>query len=253
MLRIAVVALLLAAAICRTDGFSYSKGASICGGWRTCKSTALWSTPNEGTKKKLSNRDKTLSNMIDSITYSRARGEPMVSLADDPLVPMVEAIVKSADMRKAASIKVLRVFQLTEVTQFMILIEGYNNRQNQAIALAIEDDVQESFDNTPFAKEGTAASGWILMDYGSIIAHIMTPQMSAFYKLEKKWAGAEYMDLTHLLVQDSPTKGIMSTVRPGEMDEDEAFWGDDAPDLTGEPEEEAEFYDADEEDEEWTA
>jgi ribosomal silencing factor RsfS len=64
------------------------------------------------------------------------------------------------------------------VTQFRLLIEGYNNRQNQAIALAIEDDVIEEFDELySFSKEGTAASGWILMDYGSVICHIMTPQV----------------------------------------------------------------------------
>jgi hypothetical protein len=44
--------------------------------------------------------------------------------------------------------------------------------------------------------------------------------------------------------------GMGGVVRPGEMDEDEAFWGDDAPDMDAEEEEEEpEFYDADEEEE----
>jgi len=177
--------------------------------------------------------------MLDSIVYDRqeeqANAKHIVKLEDDPMVPMVESMVKAADMRKAASVKVLRVFEMTEVTQFIILVEGYNNRQNQAIALAIEDDVLEQFDVQPFAKEGTATSGWILMDYGSVITHIMTPQMSNFYKLEKKWKGAEVMDLSHILMPDSSSAssdgvgGRASVDQAAEelLDEDAAFWGDD--------------------------
>jgi hypothetical protein len=41
------------------------------------------------------------------------------------------------------------------------------------------------------SKQGSAVSGWILLDYGSIIVHVMTPQMRNFYKLEKRWKEAE--------------------------------------------------------------
>ena len=40
-------------------------------------------------------------------------------------------------------------------------------------------------------KQGDASGGWIILDYGSIIVHIMTPQMRNFYKLEKRWKDAE--------------------------------------------------------------
>ena len=33
------------------------------------------------------------------------------------------------------------------------------------------------------ALVGDAASGWILLDYGPVIVHIMTPQMRGFYKV----------------------------------------------------------------------
>jgi ribosomal silencing factor RsfS len=51
---------------------------------------------------------------------------------------MVKQAAKSADMRKAASVTALRVGHLTEVTQFVILIEASNNRQLQALSDAIE-------------------------------------------------------------------------------------------------------------------
>lgn len=57
---------------------------------------------------------------------------------DDPLFPMVECIAKTADLRKAISVKALRVTHMTEVTQFVMLIEGSNNRQISAIASSIK-------------------------------------------------------------------------------------------------------------------
>jgi hypothetical protein len=59
-------------------------------------------------------------------------------LTDDPLLPMVLQIAKSADLRKAASVNAMRVSHLTEVTQFVVLIEGSNNRQISAIADIVE-------------------------------------------------------------------------------------------------------------------
>ena len=41
------------------------------------------------------------------------------------------------------------------------------------------------------SKQGSASSGWLILDYGSIIVHIMTPQLRNFYKLEKRWKDAE--------------------------------------------------------------
>lgn len=38
---------------------------------------------------------------------------------------------------------------------------------------------------------------------GSIIVHIMTPQMRNFYKLERKWKDSEQVDISSFLIQES--------------------------------------------------
>jgi len=35
--------------------------------------------------------------------------------------------------------------------------------------------------------EGTADSGWILLDFGSVIVNVMTPVARKYYALEKLW------------------------------------------------------------------
>ncbi|RYY84869.1 RsfS/YbeB/iojap family protein [archaeon] len=52
--------------------------------------------------------------------------------------------------------------------------------------------MKETHGTVPQSLEGeTGGGGWVCMDYGGIIVHIMTPTMRTFYKLEKKWKDAE--------------------------------------------------------------
>ena len=54
------------------------------------------------------NRDKKLYNLIEAITHTRTPTIPDIKLLDDPLIPMVESIVKAADKRKAGSISAIQ-------------------------------------------------------------------------------------------------------------------------------------------------
>ena len=75
---------------------------------------------------------------VDDMNSLRTQMVNVVPLSEDSLLPIVKAAVKSADDRKAASISAVRVSHLTEVTQFIVMIEGNNNRQIQAITDSIE-------------------------------------------------------------------------------------------------------------------
>lgn len=146
---------------------------------------------NPGTK-----RNKQMKNILQSLVDERNPKLPDIALSEDPILPMVEAAVRAADKRKAPYINSFRVTHLTEVTQFMLVIEGNSKPQNMAISLSIEDDLLQEFSATP-DKQGEAASGWIILDYGSLIVHVMTPQMRNFYKLEKRWKNAEVSFILH--------------------------------------------------------
>merc|ERR1711976_170272 len=95
---------------------------------------------------------------------------------------------------------------------------GNSRPQNQAIAAAIKDDVEEEFEGEYCllgngVPEGNADSGWILMDYGDVMVHIMTPKSRLFYDIEGQWRekGGEYLDLSDVLL---PNAGPMGTSTP---------------------------------------
>ena len=104
-------------------------------------------------------------------------------LARDPLLPLVRAAARAADMRKAADVVALRVSALTVVTEFMIVCVGTSRPQNNAIAAAIADELETDHGRSP-KREGSADGGWIVLDYGDVLVHVMSPRAREFYDLE---------------------------------------------------------------------
>lgn len=146
---------------------------------------------------------------------------------NDDLVPMIECIAKAADMRKAEDIKAIRVSKLTTTTSFVVLCSGNSRPQNQAIAAAIRSEVAEEFGEEYSLKgdvpEGNADSGWILLDFGSVMVHVMTPRSRLFYDIEGKWKKGELLDLSNVLLPNLPLKSDSSTTSNA-IDENDPFW-----------------------------
>ena len=48
-------------------------------------------------------------------------------------------------------------------------------------------------------REGSPDSGWVLLDFGSVVVHIFTEEARAFYDLERLWGDSEEVDVSSLL------------------------------------------------------
>jgi ribosomal silencing factor RsfS len=54
---------------------------------------------------------------------------------EDPLIPMINVIVNAADARKATSISAFRISSITEITTFMVIVEGTLDSKHEIISL----------------------------------------------------------------------------------------------------------------------
>ena len=55
-----------------------------------------------------------------------------------------------------------------------------------ALANSVADKVRETH-QIKGRSEGQAATGWMVVDFGSVTVHLFAPEMRDFYKLEELW------------------------------------------------------------------
>jgi len=117
------------------------------------------------------------------------RDGPPPDLARPPL-EIARRVVELAEDKKAAEILLLELIGLTTVADYFVICSGGSERQIDAVADGIIEGLRAE-DVRPIGREGTPASHWILIDFGSVVVHVFTPPERDFYSLEKHWAAAK--------------------------------------------------------------
>lgn len=73
---------------------------------------------------------------------------------------------------------------------FFVISSGESERQIRTIVEEIKTQVKKKLQVMPLRIEGAASSGWMLMDYGSVVVHIFSPAIRDYYQLELLWSDA---------------------------------------------------------------
>jgi ribosome-associated protein len=99
------------------------------------------------------------------------------------------AAVKAGFDKKAEDAVVLDVRGLSGVADYFVLLSADSDRQAGAIADAIETPLEE-LGAIRLGVEGRSGGGWVLLDFGDVVVHVMDPETRKFYDLEGLWADA---------------------------------------------------------------
>ena len=130
--------------------------------------------------------------MAATSTIPRPDGLPNrgpAAATDERPLDMARRIVELAEDKKAADIVLLDLTGLTTLADAFVICSGGSERQLDAIADGILEGLRAE-KVRPIGREGTAASHWVLVDFGSVVVHIFTPPERDYYSLEKHWAEA---------------------------------------------------------------
>lgn len=109
---------------------------------------------------------------------------------EPPPLELARRIVDLAADKKAADIVLLDLSPLTSLADYFVICSGGSERQLDAIADGIVSTLRDE-KIRPYGREGTPASHWVLVDFGSVVVHIFTPPEREYYGLEKHWAEAK--------------------------------------------------------------
>ncbi len=109
---------------------------------------------------------------------------------DMPALELARRVVELAEDKKAADIVLLDLTGLTTVADYFVIASGGSERQLDAIAEGIVSGLRDEKVHA-YGREGTAASHWVLVDFGSVIVHVFTPPERDYYQLERHWSEAK--------------------------------------------------------------
>jgi ribosome-associated protein len=120
--------------------------------------------------------------------------EPNLTESDRVEIPadaaeLAHRIVEIASDKKGSDIVMLRTAELTTMADFFVICSGRSDRQVQALAGAIVDELRDD-GIRPLGIEGKASARWVLLDFGSVIVHVFAPEEREYYGLERLWSKA---------------------------------------------------------------
>jgi ribosome-associated protein len=112
---------------------------------------------------------------------------------------MVAAAAGACEDKKAEQIRILELDPADSgFTDYFLICSGTNDRQNQAIATAVEERMEHDFNTRPNSIEGYRQGEWILLDYVDFVVHIFSEEKRDFYHIERLRKTATTLDLEEL-------------------------------------------------------
>ena len=105
-------------------------------------------------------------------------------------------IAEAADDKKAADIVLLKVTEVSYLTDYFVIATGFSTTQIKAICDSIEKQIEEKYRLFPLRVQGKNDARWIVIDYGEVIVHIFMQEEREYYNLEAFWGHAERIEFS---------------------------------------------------------
>lgn len=106
------------------------------------------------------------------------------------------AIVKGMQEKKASDIVVMDLRKVRNaVADFFVICSGNSDKQLEAIADSIDEEVYKAMKEKPWHLEGKNNKEWMILDYITVVTHVFRKDRREFYALEKLWGDAEITEI----------------------------------------------------------
>lgn len=89
--------------------------------------------------------------------------------------------------KKGSNIILLDIRDQATFADYFLICSGDNTRQIDALAQEIAIKAKKQVERTTVGVEGSATSGWILIDLGDLVVHVFSQEQRVYYQLEDIW------------------------------------------------------------------
>lgn len=105
------------------------------------------------------------------------------------------AIAEILDKKKAQDIIILKVDDLTIISDYFVIASAGSITLVQTLAEEVQLKMKEKFDLIPLRVEGEREGRWVVIDYGIVLVHLFHKDERDFYQLERLWKSEDnYLD-----------------------------------------------------------
>ncbi|MFZ0389306.1 MAG: ribosome silencing factor [Calditrichia bacterium] len=119
---------------------------------------------------------------------------------------LAEKIARLSWEKKGEDITILDVRELTDMTDYFILITAESDVHAKALSGHLEDELKKE-EVGPWHKEGHKSLKWVILDFVDVVVHIFRRQIREFYSLEKLWGDARITRLE----ENVPDRNLLKT------------------------------------------
>lgn len=111
-----------------------------------------------------------------------------------------ETAVKAIDSKRGEDIEVIKVDDITVLTDYFVIATANSNTQLKAIADEVEYKLSEQ-DIEPHHIEGERTD-WVCLDYLGVVIHILLKDRRGFYQIERLWEDGEKVNIDNLVIKE---------------------------------------------------
>lgn len=99
---------------------------------------------------------------------------------------IAHTIVEAIEEKKGENIILMDLEKISMFTGYFVICSGTSDRMLDALADGVADKVRETY-GIKCKPQGNSSSGWVIVDFGSVIVHCFAPETREFYQLEDLW------------------------------------------------------------------
>ncbi len=113
-------------------------------------------------------------------------------------IEMLKIAANALNEKKAKQMSALEIADITLLCEYFLICTATSSTQVRALCDEVEVKL-EGQGIRPHHIEGRS-TGWVVLDYGSLIVHIFTPSDREFYGLDRMWSDGKPIDLDEILI-----------------------------------------------------